>query len=449
MTLVLPGSAQLVSGSKRIGRIALRAWGLLWLLALVAVGVGLVDRTLVFDLAASPTALIVGRTVLWAMAAGWTFLFVDAWRLGSPGAMGRGSRIVMVGLSGVLAFAVAATLLFAGHLFTVQRDFIATTFGSHTVTPAADGRYNVLLLGGDSGKTRWGLRPDSITVASIDANTGRTVLFGLPRNMLNFPFPEGSPMHKYFPNGYDCGTDCELNSLVTWTENHPKALKGYEDPGAEATIEAVEGVTGLKINYYAMVNLQGFRSLVDAVGGITLNVRSQIPIGKTGDITGYVQPGVRHLDGYQALWFARSRANSDDYSRMARQKCVMNAMLQQLNPQTVVLKYQQITSAGSSLVTTNLPASELGRFIDLALKARSQRLATVSFVPPAINPANPNIAKIQSMVQKAIDKSGPAGAATPGKGFNTQDKASTVGGSVGDIQKGYAANKSGNLSKVC
>ena len=65
----------------------------------------------------------------------------------------------MVGLSGLLTFAVAATLIFAGHLVTVQRQFITTTFGSHTVTPATEGRYNILLLGGDSGKSRWGLRP--------------------------------------------------------------------------------------------------------------------------------------------------------------------------------------------------------------------------------------------------------------------------------------------------
>ncbi len=326
----------------------------------------------------------------------------------------------MVGLSGLLTVAVAATLLFAGHLVTVQRQFITTTFGSHAVTPATEGRYNILLLGGDSGKSRWGLRPDSINVASIDAATGRTVIFGLPRNMLNFPFPKGSPMAAYFPKGYDCGTDCELNSLVTWTTNHPDALKGYDDPGVEATTEAVEGITGLTINYYAMVNLQGFKSMVDAVGGITLNVRSPIPIGKTGAVSGYVQPGVRHLDGYQALWFARSRANSDDYSRMARQKCVMSAMLQQLNPQTVVMKYQQITSAGQSLVTTNLPASQLGTFIDLALKARSQKLTTVSFVPPAINPSKPNIAKIQAMISKALDKS--SGASSGGQGFSTKDK---------------------------
>ena len=85
-----------------------------------------------------------------------------------------------------------------------------------------------------------------------------------------------------------------------------------------------------------MVNLKGFKNLVDAVGGVTLNVRQPIPVGGLGsDVTSYIKPGVRKLDGHDTLWFSRARDDSDDYSRMARQKCVMGAMLQQVSPQTV------------------------------------------------------------------------------------------------------------------
>ena len=154
---------------------------------------------------------------------------------------------------------------------------MSAMFTDGVATGAHDGRYNVLLLGGDSGSDRWGLRPDSLSVASIDAETGETVLFGLPRNMLNFPFPEGSIMDEQFPDGYDCGDECELNSLATWAEDHKSLFKGVANPGVEATKEGVEGITGLEINYYAMVNMQGFRRLVTAVGGVTLNVRDRDP----------------------------------------------------------------------------------------------------------------------------------------------------------------------------
>ena len=176
-------------------------------------------------------------------------------------------RRAAVGINGILCFSVAAVLLFGAHLVGVQRDFIQTMFGSGDASGAHDGRYNVLLLGGDSGADRWGLRPDSITVASIDAETGRTVLVSLPRNMQNFPFAKGSVMREQFPDGFDC-EHCMLNGVNTWAMDNKELFGKAKHPGIDATIMAVEGITGLEINYWAMVNLKGFRDLVDAVGGV-------------------------------------------------------------------------------------------------------------------------------------------------------------------------------------
>jgi len=459
MTLVLPGSAQLVAGDRRVGRIALRVW-LLLLGTLLLVGlVGFVWHGFVFWLALNTVTLGFFRLLLCGLAVGWALLFLDAWRLGQPLELRQKQRLAMVGLNGVLCFSVAGSLLFASHMVAVQKGFIAAMFGDGAASAATHGRYNVLLLGGDSGADRWGMRPDSLTVASIDADTGKTILFGLPRNMMNFPFPKGSIMEEQFPDGYDCAT-CELNSLSTWAQDNKSLFAKYANPGVEATTEGVEGITGLKINYYAMVNLQGFRSMVEAVGGLKLNVRDRIPIGGVGGpVTGYIEPGVHTLNGFQTLWFARSRESADDYSRMARQKCVMNAMLQQLSPQTVVTHFQKIADASQELVTTDLPASELGTFAALAMKARSQKVATVSFVPPAINTGHPDVTKVQSMVKAAVDRSegnggngGNAAASKAGttkrKGF-TRTRQSTVGGSIGNLHDGYAANASSDLSSAC
>ncbi|MGN6783070.1 MAG: LCP family protein [Marmoricola sp.] len=281
------------------------------------------------------------------------------------------------------------------------------------------------------------------------------MLFGLPRNMLNFPFAKGSVMAQQFPRGYDCGTTCELNSLATWAADHKPLFAGYADPGIEATSEAVEGITGLKVNYYAMVNLLGFRKLVEALGGAKLHVRDRIPIGGVGGpVTGYIEPGYRRLNGYQTLWFARSRESADDYSRMARQKCVMNALLHQVSPERVVTKFQSIARAAETVLTTDLPASELDTFAQLALKARSQPLRTVSFVPPLINTSRPDIAKIHTAVAKAL-----APAPAPGAGSaptSAHRKAAprpvtgaTTGGAYGSMMKGYAANQASDLSNAC
>lgn len=461
MTLVLPGSAQLVAGRKQVGRIAMRIWFGLIGTGLFLLLVGLVSKSFVFWFASNTVVLGLLRLVLMALAVGWALLFVDAWRIGEPLALRQKQRLAMVGINGVLCFSVAGSLLFASHVVTVQKDFLAAMFSSGPASGAHDGRYNVLLLGGDSGADRWGLRPDSITVASVDEQTGRTVLFGLPRNMLNFPFAKGSIMAEQFPHGYDCGTACELNSLATWAADHKALFKGVANPGVEATKEAVEGITGLKINYYAMVNLKGFQKMVDAVGGVTLNVRDRIPIGGVGGpVTGYIKPGTRKLNGFQTLWFARSRESADDYSRMARQKCVMNAMLHQLSPQTVVLKFERIAKASEDLISTDVPLSEVDRFVELALKARSQPVRTVSFVPPMINTGRPDIAKIKAAVQDAIDpkkapkkapakSSGTAQAAAPGGAPKQPAAQGTTGGAIGSLHAGYAANQAEDLGSAC
>jgi LCP family protein required for cell wall assembly len=449
MTLVLPGSAQLVAGRKDVGKWALRVW--LGTLAVVALtlGVGALWHGFAFSVGSNTFVLGLVRIWLTLLAVGWALLLIDAWRLGQPLQLTQKQRLAVVGVNGVMVFVVAGSLLFASHIVAVQRDFIIAMFGDGAKSAAEDGRYNVLLIGGDEGAGRWGLRTDSMTVASIDEETGKTILFGLPRNMTNFPFPEGSLLDKKFPHGYDCET-CELNSLATWAADHKALFGDSPTPGIDATIQGIEGITGLKINYYALVNLEGFRGLVDAMGGLTLNVRDRIPIEVP--VTGYIEPGVQKLNGYETLWFARSRESADDYSRMARQKCVMSAMVQQLSPQTVITKFEDLAKAGTELVQTNLPASELDVFAQLALKARSQKISSVSFVPPEILTYDPDIDKIRAMIADAIEKSeAPAekSPAKPTKGFSTKTSGSSTGGSLGSMSSGYAANQADDLTKVC
>jgi LCP family protein required for cell wall assembly len=265
--------------------------------------------------------------------------------------------------------------------------------------------------------------------------------------MTDFPFSKGSVMHKAWPHGFDCGyPNCELNGVNTWVGDHQSLFKGSRDPGMDATISAVEGITGLKVNYWAFVNLAGFRGLVDAVGGVTLDVRQPIPVGGLGaDVTGYIKPGIRKLNGFDTLWFARSRDSSDDYSRMARQKCVMNAMLHQVSPQTVLTHFEKIAKASSQLISTDIPASEVDRFMALALKAKSQPVATLSLVPPLVDTGHPDIRLIQRTVSSTL-----AASQHPPAHHRAKRAPSTVtGGSIGSMNAGYAANHASDLGAVC
>lgn len=403
MTLVMPGSAQLVMGNRRVGRLSIRIW-----LSFLAIGgfllfLSMTSRTGLFSLLTNPQLLTFGRYVLMAGAIAWVALIIDAWRLGRPLEMARNHRLWMTGLNGVLCFVTAGTMFFAAHLVAVQSSFIGTVFASDTVSAPEEGRYNVLLLGGDSGPDRNGLRPDSLTVASIDKDTGRTVLIGLPRNLEDMPFPKGSPMREKFPDGFNC-EGCYLNAINTWANDHPDMFD-TKDPGLDATMGAVEEATGLKLNYYALVNMHGFSKLVDAVGGVTIDVKERTAIGGIGSpIRGYIPAGTQKLDGGETLWYARSRVQNDDWSRMGRQKCVMNAMLKQLSPQKVLMNVEKIADSGKALLTTNIPQQDLDVFMNLALKAKTRKMSTVSLMPPLIYTGSPDFDKVRRVVAKAIAK---------------------------------------------
>jgi LCP family protein required for cell wall assembly len=260
-----------------------------------------------------------------------------------------------------------------------------------------------------------------------------------------------------------------LNGVYTWALDNKELFGKDKNPGVDATISAVEGITGLTMNYWAMVNLKGFRDLVDAVGGVTLNVRQRIPIGGLGsDVYDYIEPGRQKLTGFQTQWYARARTDSDDYSRMARQKCVMGAMLDQLDPSVVLRNFEKIAKASAAMVSTSIPASEVDRFMELAMKAKSQKVATLSIVPPAFDTYQPDAKLIHQKVAEAIDKaegqapkkpsdtvvasSGTSGDQATGKsGGSTKPKQpeTVTGGSIGSLSGGYAANESQDLDSAC
>jgi hypothetical protein len=211
-----------------------------------------------------------------------------------------------------------------------------------------------------------------------------------------------------------------------------------------------------------MVDLSGFRKMVDAVGGLDLTVKHRTPIGGgTSPIVGWIEPGRQHLDGWHALWYARSRQGSTNYERMARQRCVVTAMVDQLDPQTVLLRFPKIAGATSGMIQTDLPQSELGRFADLVLKARSQKIRSVNFVPPLIKPWDYDPRVITSTVASTI-KASERGSSTrsrpeasPAKASKAKAKANATrppaqpGTEVKDPAKAAGNAVETDLSSVC
>jgi len=460
MTLVLPGSAQVAAGNRRLGRTALRVWAALWVLALLAGLLVLVWHTEALSLLTRPATLRVLQVLLVVLAVGWALLFLDAWRISRPPEMARRHRLGFALLSVGLAFAVLTGLVASANVVSAQRELVSSVFAGGGDKVAKAGRINVLLMGGDAGADRTGLRPDSMTVASVDEATGRTVLISLPRNLEKAPFPASSPMHKKFPDGFDCPNDvCMLNAVYTYAMGHKDLYPHVKNPGAQATKEAIEGVTGLTINYWSLIDLKGFEDLVDALGGITMDVYRKVPIGggPTHPIYGYVEAGKnRHLDGKEALWFARSRSDSSDWDRIVRQKCVMNAMLDQLDPVTVLTKFNGIASASKEIVATDIPSSQVSTMLDLAQKAKTKPVGSLAIVPPLLKrPADPDFGKIRAAISdqiaksEAMDQPRPASTAPAGAPASSAPKkvsSSSGSGSSDPAKKGVETS---NLSKVC
>src|SRR5690606_35638748 len=151
---------------------------------------------LVFGLVTRSWFLLLLTVVLVAGAVGWLVLVVDAWRLARPGLLSDAGRGALAAATLCAVLLSSGTMLVGARQVMAGHDLISDVFGGNETSAAVDGRYNVLLLCGDAGSDRIVVRPDSLTLASIDADTGRTVLFSLPRNMQNIPFPDDSPMHQ-------------------------------------------------------------------------------------------------------------------------------------------------------------------------------------------------------------------------------------------------------------
>lgn len=426
MTLLVPGSAQTVAGDRKLGRTALRVTLGVWALMVLAVLLLIVNRTLLIGILANQVASLLIVVLLIALALGWAALFINTLRLIRPVLLAPGMRPVVV-IALVLAMVLSSgTLGYAAYLLNVGRNAIGSIFSAGPAMEPVDGRYNFLMMGGDAGADRTGRRPDSLSVLSVDASSGKTAIISVPRNLQNARFSDDSPMRKIYPDGYNCGDECLINAINTEvTDKHKDLYPGVEDPGAQATLEAVSGTLGIKVQAYVLVDMDGFAKLIDAMGGIRIKAGGWVPLsgdmvdearGIHGMPTGWIPAGDQKLDGYHALWYGRSREFVDDYARIQRQQCVQQAMLKQLDPATLLAKFEDIANAGTKVVESNISASQLGSFVDLAVKAKGQNVSRLTIGPPDFDASFstvPDFDQIHDRVAKllAAQSSKSAGAA--------------------------------------
>ncbi|SFP95042.1 transcriptional attenuator, LytR family [Geodermatophilus dictyosporus] len=424
---VVPGTAFLASGRRRLGAAVLVVF-----LLLLAGGVWLAtagQRTAA-RLAVDSTRLTWVLVALVVLALAWAVVVVAGYRALLPRRSSRPRLAVGALLVAALVAGIAYPAFLVGEAAVAQQGLLDGVFAddreSATVDDAVDPfgakeRVNVLLLGGDGGEGREGVRTDTVIVASLDTDTGATTLFSLPRNLEDLPFPADSPLAELYPDGFDAGSESEslLNAVYrNGPAAHPDVLGPTDDPGADFLKLGVGEALGLHLDYFVLVNLDGFSRLVDALGGITVNVNYYVPVNGnpgTGELPdSYIAPGPdQRMDGGTALAFARGRFGLTDYDRMDRQRCTISAIIEEADPITLLEQYQELAATTQDIVSTDIPRAALDDFVDLAFLVKDAEIRSVVFDDSVIDPAYPDYDRMRQIVQESITPAAPASSAPP------------------------------------
>ena len=219
---------------------------------------------------------------------------VATYTVAKPVDQRRGGAWVGTLTAYVLCVAVAVPGFVASRYALIQADLVRAVFQDNVTATAPRNvtaenpwgqrrHVSVLLLGGDGGIGRTGVRTDSMILLRMDTHTGDTVMFSLPRNMMNAQFPDDSPLHDAYPDGFRGDGDpgsWMLNAVYGQVPAlHPGILGESDNEGADAIKQAVAGSLGIPVDYYLLVNLRGLPAIVDAMGGVTVNVNEPVAIG--------------------------------------------------------------------------------------------------------------------------------------------------------------------------
>ncbi|HEU0245410.1 MAG TPA: LCP family protein, partial [Candidatus Limnocylindrales bacterium] len=301
-------------------------------------------------------------------------------------------------------------------------DALPTPEGSTaTGTPAPtlppwDGteRLNVLLVGSDARPGDTSFNTDTMIVVSVEPSTGEVAMFQVPRDMADVPVPDNA--RAVWGSVYRG----KINSWFTQNRNRTDMWPGKTaNARGFAALKALLGeLYGLKINYYALVNFEGFRKVVNALGGVNINV--QIPVAESsypqpgGALTRiYIPAGPQHMTGGEALIYARSRHRATDFDRGRRQQRVLISLREQMNAQAIIANLPDLVNALKDSVKTDIKTKDLPKLLALAESVDTKNIRSFVFSPTYFATEfqnsdrgyiiTPNVPRIRKAVDQAFN----------------------------------------------
>ncbi|WP_068776963.1 LCP family protein [Paenibacillus sp. FJAT-26967] len=292
--------------------------------------------------------------------------------------------------------------------------------------PAWEGteRVNVLLLGADARGDDSGepLRSDTLMIASIDPVTKKAHLMSILRDTwVKIPGNEEGRINSAFTIG-----------------------------GPNLAMKTASDLTGIPIQYYLYTDFKGFISLVDAIGGIDLEVEKDMKYKDSAD--GHVfdidlKKGMQHLDGKTALQYVRFRHDAaSDFARTERQRKFLTAVAEKMQSTQSIVKLPSILKKMQPYITTNLSLSDMLKLGSLGLDAKAQGITGVQIPPEELvverriggaQVIGVDKTRLKRYIQDVFDgtQNGSPGSSESGTGSGTSPSSPSTGSGSGNSSR--------------
>ena len=207
----------------------------------------------------------------------------------------------------------------------------------------------VMIMGVDKRNDDVG-RSDTLMVATLDPDKNQAALLSIPRDT----------RVKIKGHGYD-----KINAAYAYGDR-------------KLSQQTVEGLLGIKIDHYIVIDIHGFTKIIDALGGVDIDVEKRMyyedPWDDDGGLYIDLQPGMQHMDGKTAVTYVRYRDEEGDIGRIRRQQKFMKAVMDKLVSPAIIPRLPSMVSAMYDAVETDMSISELLSFLGTLQEAKDNGL---------------------------------------------------------------------------